>query len=216
MENVKELQSFLGKPKKSEQVEIEADNYNFKSGNSSEKIDTDDELKRENVLDRKLNRAQRERIAKKIFWMMVWEIVVIGMLLTGIFLVPFINALTPTITINFPPIFLTLSVAITCLFLVRYIDLLPNIRVTCKEIKLKKTTIKTNVVFKAIMLIVFLFFINLLPRKSYAFTLENIQLSSEIIKLILWTSLAVFTKTTILGKEIIKTLYELMKQHNLN
>lgn len=66
------------------------------------------------------------------------------------------------------------------------------------------------------MLISFFSFINILPKKSYIFIIEQIQLSSDIIKLILWTGLAVFTKTTILGKAIIKTLYELMKNHHLN
>lgn len=217
MDNVRDnFQGMLGTPQTSQAVEIEAENYILQEGNITKPIVIDAELKEQNVLDRKLNREQRERIAKKIFWMMVWEVAVIGVLLFGLFCVPFINALGPQIIINLPPVFLTLSIIIGYLFLVRYIDLLPDIYISWKKIKLRKTKIKTNVIIKAIFLISFFIFINVLPRKSYDFTINQIYLSSEIIKLILWTGLAVFTKTTILGKAIIKTLYELMKKHNLN
>lgn len=217
MDNVRDnFQGMLGAPQTSQAVEIEAENYILQEGNITKPIVIDAELKEQNVLDRKLNREQRERIAKKIFWMMVWEVAVIGVLLFGLFCVPFINALGPQIIINLPPVFLTLSIIIGYLFLVRYIDLLPDIYISWKKIKLRKTKIKTNVIIKAIFLISFFIFINVLPRKSYDFTINQIYLSSEIIKLILWTGLAVFTKTTILGKAIIKTLYELMKKHNLN
>ncbi len=217
MDNVRDnLQGMLGASQTSQEVEIEAENCFTTVENATERIDTDTELKKQNVLDRKLNREQRERIAKKIFWMMVWEVAVIGILLLGLFCVPFLNALGPQITINLPPVFLTLSIIIGYLFLVRYIDFLPDIYISWKKIKLPKTKIKTNVLIKALFIISFFVFINILPRKSYIFIIEQIQLSSDIIKLILWTSLAVFTKTTILGKAIIKTLYELMKQHNLN
>ncbi len=217
MDNVKDnFQGMLGTPRTSQAVEIEEENYVLREGNVTKPIVVDAELKEQNVLDRKLNREQRERIAKKIFWMMVWEVAVIGILLLGLFCVPFLNALGSKITINLPPVFLTLSIIIGYLFLVRYIDLLPDIYISWKKIKLRKTKIKTNVVIKALFIISFFAFINILPRKSYIFIIEQIQLSSDIIKLILWTSLAVFTKTTILGKAIIKTLYELMKQHNLN
>lgn len=217
MDNVRDnFQGMLGAPQTSQAVEIEAENYILQEGNITKPIVIDAELKEQNVLDRKLNREQRERIAKKIFWMMVWEVAVIGVLLFGLFCVPFINALGPQIIINLPPVFLTLSIIIGYLFLVRYIDFLPDIYISWKKIKLRKTKIKTNVIIKAIFLISFFVFINVLPRKSYDFTINQIYLSSEIIKLILWTGLAVFTKTTILGKAIIKTLYELMKKHNLN
>ncbi len=217
MDNVRDnLQGMLGASQTSQEVEIEAENCFTAVENATERIDTDTELKKQNVLDRKLNREQRERIAKKIFWMMVWEVAVIGVLLFGIFLVPFINTLGPKITINLPPVFLTLSMIIGYLFLVRYIDFLPDIYISCKKIKLRKTKIKINVIIKTILLISFFSFINILPRKSYIFIIEQIQLSSDIIKLILWTGLAIFTKTTILGKAIIKTLYELMKNHHLN
>lgn len=217
MDNVKDnFQGMLGTPRTSQAVEIEEENYVLREGNVTKPIVVDAELKEQNVLDRKLNREQRERIAKKIFWMMVWEVAVIGILLLGLFCVPFLNALGSKITINLPPVFLTLSIIIGYLFLVRYIDFLPDIYISWKKIKLRKTKIKTNVVIKALFIISFFVFINILPRKSYIFIIEQIQLSSDIIKLILWTGLAVFTKTTILGKAIIKTLYELMKQHNLN
>lgn len=148
--------------------------------------------------------------------MMVWDVAIIGLLLFGLFVVPLINSLGPKITINMPPLFLTFTVGICCLFLVRYIDFIPDLFIAWKQIKLKKTKVKTKVIVKAIMLISFCIFINNLSRKSYIFTFEQIQLSEHIIKLILWTGLAVFAKTTILGKVIIETLYELMKQHHLN
>lgn len=46
MQNIgKEFKSFLGEPEKSENVEIEKENYNFQVENSTLKIDNDAELK---------------------------------------------------------------------------------------------------------------------------------------------------------------------------
>ena len=212
----KELESLLGKPQKSEKVELEPESYAAQVEDTTRKIDTDAQLKEQNVLDRQLNRQQRERIAKKIFVMMVCEVAIIGLLLVGLFCIPIFTSFGPRVTINLPPIFLTLSIIICYLFIVRYIDQLPNCFFTWKEVRLKRTEIKINSIIKTILIIAITIIVNVLPRKSYVFYFNDIQLSPDIIKLILWTGLAVFTKTTILGKDIIKTLYELMKQHNLN
>lgn len=219
MSNIKEqeIQNLLGKPQGSKEVEVEPKGYSSEQiENTTQKVDTDAELKKQNVLDRELNRQQRERIAKKLFLMMIYEVAVIGFLLVGLYLIPILTALGPKITINLPPIFLTLSIGACYLLVVKYIEQLPDFSFAWKRIKLKKTKIKTNTLIKALVIITIFYIINIMPRKSYVFYFNDIQLSPDIIKLILWTGLAVFTKTTILGKDIIKTLYELMKQHNLN
>lgn len=212
----KEIIELLGKPEKEEDVQIEPKIYSDSEENAVVPIDNDEELKKQNVLDRKLNRQQRYKIAKKIFWMMVIELIVIGCLLWGLFLVPYFNALKPRIIINLPPIFLTFSLIICYIFISRYIDILPDIYITSKKMHLKKTKLKTNIIVKTLCIIGFFILINFFPRKTYYIFYETIQLSTEITNLILYTSIAVFVKTTILGKDIIKTLYELMKQHHLN
>lgn len=211
------IQDLLGVPKEHKDVDVESTGYPSEQIESTtQKVDTDAELKKQNVLDRELNRQQRERIAKKLFLMMVYEVAVIGFLLMGLYLIPIFTALGPKITINLPPIFLTLSMVVCYLLIVRYIEQLPDFYFSWKRIRLKKTKIKTNTLIKTLAIITIFYIVNIMPRKSYVFYFNDIQLSSDIIKLILWTGLAVFTKTTILGKDIIKTLYELMKQHNLN
>lgn len=211
------IQDLLGAPKAHKKVDVEPTGYlSEQIESTTQKVDTDAELNKQNVLDRELNRQQRERIAKKLFLMMIYEVAVIGFLLVGLYLIPILTALGPKITINLPPIFLTLSMVACYLLIVRYIEQLPDISFAWKRIRLKKTKIKTNTLIKTIAIITIFYIVNIMPRKSYVFYFNDIQLSSDIIKLILWTGLAVFTKTTILGKDIIKTLYELMKQHNLN
>ena len=219
MGDIKEqvIQKLLGEPEGSREVEVDPKGYPSEQIESTtQKVDTDAELKKQNVLDRELNRQQRERIAKKLFLMMIYEVAVIGFLLVGLYLIPIFTALGPKITINMPPIFLTLSIVACYLLIVRYIEQLPDFSFAWKRIRLKKTEIKTNTLIKTIAIITIFYIVNIMPRKSYVFYFNDIQLSSDIIKLILWTGLAVFTKTTILGKDIIKTLYELMKHHNLN
>lgn len=211
------IQDLLGAPKAHKKVDVEPTGYlSEQIESTTQKVDTDAELNKQNVLDRELNRQQRERIAKKLFLMMIYEVAVIGFLLVGLYLIPILTALGPKITINLPPIFLTLSMVACYLLIVRYIEQLPDFSFAWKRIRLKKTKIKTNTLIKTIAIITIFYIVNIMPRKSYVFYFNDIQLSSDIIKLILWTGLAVFTKTTILGKDIIKTLYELMKQHNLN
>lgn len=211
------IQDLLGAPKAHKKVDVEPTGYlSEQIESTTQKVDTDAELNKQNVLDRELNRQQRERIAKKLFLMMIYEVAVIGFLLVGLYLIPILTALGPKITINLPPIFLTLSMVACYLLIVRYIEQLPDISFAWKRIRLKKTKIKTNTLIKTLVVIIIFYIANIMPRKSYVFYFNDIQLSSDIIKLILWTGLAVFTKTTILGKDIIKTLYELMKQHNLN
>ena len=211
------FKDILGSPESTQSVEI-VQTASSQNENSSQKIDFDSELelKKQNILDRKLNREQRERIARRIFLMMVWEVAIIGILLTGLFLVPFLNALSPQITLHLPPIFLSLSLLICYLLISKNIDLLPDFKISCKQINLKKTTCNTSKILKVFLIIIFFIIINFLPRKPYYFTYEYIHLSSDIIKLILYTGLAIFVKSTVLSKDIIKTLYELMKQHNLN
>ena len=211
------IQDLLGAPKAHKKVDVEPTGYlSEQIESTTQKVDTDAELNKQNVLDRELNRQQRERIAKKLFLMMIYEVAVIGFLLVGLYLIPILTALGPKITRNLPPIFLTLSMVACYLLIVRYIEQLPDFSFAWKRIRLKKTKIKTNTLIKTFAIITIFYIVNIMPRKSYVFYFNDIQLSSDIIKLILWTGLAVFTKTTILGKDIIKTLYELMKQHNLN
>ena len=118
MVDIKEqvIQNLLGEPQGSREVEVDPKGYPSKQIESTtQKVDTDAELKKQNVLDRELNRQQRERIAKKLFLMMIYEVAVIGFLLVGLYLIPIFTALGPKITINMPPIFLTLSI-VACIY----------------------------------------------------------------------------------------------------
>lgn len=170
----------------------------------------------QNIEDRITNRDQRVRIARKIFIMMVWEVSVVGFLLLGLFAVPYINATAPIIKINLPPIFLSLSIIVCYCFIIKYIDLLPNIFISCKFLHLRKTIVNISALGKAACIISIFILLNILPRKSYILHFQQIQLSESITDLILYTAIAVFGKTTYLGHCIIKSLYDLMKNHKLN
>lgn len=170
----------------------------------------------QNIEDRITNRDQRVKIAKKIFIMMVWEVSVVGFLLLLLFAVPYINSTAPIIKINLPPVFLSLSFIICYCFIIKYIDLLPNISISCKYIHLRKTSINISAICKVVCIVFIFVLLNLYPRKSYVFYFQEIQLSESITNLILYTAIAVFGKTTYLGHCIIKSLYDLMKNHKLN
>lgn len=212
-EDIKQL---LGTPIKEQDTEIEYFNYNNEEEHIANPINNDSSLKQENVLDRRLNRWQRYLIAKKIFLMMICEVFVIGILISSIAIIPYLNAFSPIIIVHFPPAFLTLSLIIGYCFLVRYINMLPNFKITMNTFHIKKTTFKTNAIFKSLCIFLFVIYLNVIPRETYTFNFSPIELNNTLVQILFGTGLAVFTKTTILGKDIIKTLYELMKQHNLN
>lgn len=72
----------------------------------------------EDIKDSVSNRQQREEFTRKILLMMACEILFIAFLLTGIFIVPYINAIGPIIEINLPPLFFTGSLIIGMIALI--------------------------------------------------------------------------------------------------
>ena len=115
--------------KKNESVaNIPIEQANFPVNKNIQAIDSDERLAQQNILDREANRLQRGKVAKQIFRLMVWEISVIGILISGIAVIPYLNAFAPEIEINFPPAFLTITLVFGYCFIVRYIEMLPDFR----------------------------------------------------------------------------------------
>lgn len=182
----------------------------------TEPKDNDDSFAAQNIKDRITNRDQRIKISRKVFFMMVCEVSVVGFLLLGLFSVPYINALVPKISINMPPLFLSFSIILGYCLVVKYIDLIPNFYTSCKRMHLRKICVNISAIIKVLCLILIFVVLNILPRKHYILNFQQIELSEAIINLILYTALAVFCKTAFLGHYIIKALYDLMKNHKLN
>lgn len=198
------------------QAEVEISPFPSLVNGAIVEINNDNILKEQNIKDREINRIQRERIAKKIFFMMSLELIITAFLVVGIFLVPFINSLAPQITLNSPPIFYTISLLICYTFIYIKMDCIPNIKIANKHICLKKTEIHCKCFLRILLFLFLIFILNYMPRKAYIFTYQTISLDPEIINLVFGASIAIITKTTILGKDIVKTLYELMKLHKFN
>lgn len=198
------------------QAEVEISPFPSLVNGAIVEINNDNILKEQNIKDREINRIQRERIAKKIFFMMSLELIITAFLVIGIFLVPFINSLSPQITLNSPPIFYTISLLVCYAFIYNKMDCIPNIKIANKHICLKKTEINCKCFLRILLFLFLIFILNYMPRKAYIFTYQTISLDPEIINLVFGASIAIITKTTILGRDIVKTLYELMKLHKFN
>lgn len=137
------------------------------------------------------NRKQREEFTKQIVIIMCVELLCIGILILGVFTVPFINAFAPKLSINLPPVFLTITTFIAYFYF---------------WITYKSRT------FRSVITIALLIFLNYFGRISHEIHFTHITLSDELIHVILWTALAVFVKTTILAGYIIKGLYTALNQ----
>ena len=168
---------------------------------STQKAAFDDE----DLKDRASNRNQREEFTKKIILMMASEIIFIALLLFGIFLVPYINALAPQIILHLPPVFLSVSIVIGMIALYKWSEYVPVITISNYEIPLCK-------ILKLLFIMGFLLLINILPRKSYVINFDKIVLSDNVINVILYAAVSVFIKTTILAGLIITGLYDVLKK----
>lgn len=89
----------------------------------------------EDIKDSVSNRQQREEFTRKILLMMACEILFIAFLLTGIFIVPYINAIGPIIEINLPPLFFTGSLIIGMISTYKYLDHIPPISIKNNKIE---------------------------------------------------------------------------------
>lgn len=158
----------------------------------------------EDIKDSVSNRQQREEFTRKILLMMACEILFIAFLLTGIFIVPYINAIGPIIEINLPPLFFTGSLIIGMISTYKYLDHIPPISIKNNKIEVKK-------IFKFICIIGLLIAMNTMERHPYTIYIQPILMSDTIINIILWASVSVFVKTTILAGMIISGLYDALK-----
>lgn len=158
----------------------------------------------EDIKDSVSNRQQREEFTRKILLMMACEILFIAFLLTGIFIVPYINAIGPIIEINLPPLFFTGSLIIGMIATYKYLDHIPPISIKNNKIEVKK-------IFKFICIIGLLIAMNIMERHPYTIYIQPILMSDTIINIILWASVSVFVKKTILAGMIISGLYDALK-----
>lgn len=158
----------------------------------------------EDIKDRISNRQQREEFTRQILLMMACEVFFIALLLTGIFIVPYINALSPKIQINLPPIFYTSSLIVGMIVTYKYLDHVPPISIMSNKIEIKK-------IFKFVCIIGVLVLMNTMERHPYTLYIQSIVMSDTIINIILWACVSVFVKTTVLAGLIISGLYEDLK-----
>lgn len=191
-------QKILQESKNVTQIPIEFEKKNLVP-KKSERISFDNELSNETIEDLKSNREQREKFTKRIIIIMCAELVFIALLIFGVFITPFINALAPEISLNLPPLFFTLTIIIGYFYLYKFVE------DASKTVK--------NLV-RLILTIGLLTYLNHFPRELHTITFSTIELTPKIINMILYTALAVFAKTTFLASYIIKGLYEaLNKKH---
>lgn len=140
--------------------------------------------------------------------MMACELSFIAFLLLGVFLTPYMNSLNPRIQINLPPLFFSFSLVVILVVSYKFISYIPLIR-----IKHKNTSIELPIekIFKYFSIILFFIIINCMSRHPYTFYFEPIELSENIINMIIYASITVFIKTTILAGLIIRGLYDALK-----
>ena len=86
----------------------------------------------------------------------------------------------------------------------KYLDHIPPISIKNNKIEVKK-------IFKFICIIGLLIAMNIMERHPYTIYIQPILMSDTIINIILWASVSVFVKTTILAGMIISGLYDALK-----
>lgn len=176
-------------------------NFNSNVIKSTTKSAKDDE----ELKDRASNRNQREEFTKKILIMMACELIFIAFLLLGVFVVPFYNSLAPKIQINLPPLFITSSIILALAFIYKFLG---NFTI----IIYKSFNIPIAKILKLLFVLIILFVLNIMHRQPYTLYYSPIHLSENIINMILYASITVFVKTTILAGLIINGLYDVLKK----
>ena len=166
----------------------------------------DDRFNEEVKKDRASNRNLRETITSKISIMMIIELVFISLVLFGIFVVPYLNALSPQITLNLPPVMLTITGVFTVGFIFNTLSKLPTIKFQ------EKWQVNLASIGKIILAIIVFALVNFMPRKPWVISYEEIHLSPDIIKMILLITETVFVKTTVLAGMIIHGLFKIKKE----
>ena len=194
-------------------VQVEKCTQNCAILGEVQQVKGDETLYRERVLDSISNREQREKFTKQIIIIMCSEIAFIALLILGVFLTSYLNAFAPSISFNFPPIFITVSIVFSYFYLYKYTEVLPNIRIACKQIKFRKHEFSTQHGARVLLTIALLASLNIFARQHHVITFDKIILSDSIVNIILYTALAVFIKTTILARYIIKGLYDALNKN---
>ena len=177
-------------------------------------ISQETEFSQAQLADLISNRIQREEFTKQIILIMCAEIAFIAVLILGVFFTSYINSLSPQITINFPPIFLTLSLIFVYVYLYKFCNSLPPIRITCRQINLKKHHFKIGACIKVLLTLLLVGLLNIFAREGHIISFKQIILTDNVIHMILYTALAVFIKTTILAGYIIHGLYRVLNNQS--
>lgn len=180
----------------------------------------------EDKKDQQSNRTLRERITPQIFWMMVIELVFIAGLIISLVSVPFINALGPVIKISLPPIIKISSLIVGFIYIFYNLKKYPDdkefkifqsdgFRIPCKYkrktkiFNIFKFEINIHIRFLKIVTIgTCMLLINLFSRSDHIFTINDIYLSNETLKIIMLIIETIFVKTTLLAGFIIHGLFK--------
>ncbi|HSA06773.1 MAG TPA: hypothetical protein P5556_06310 [Candidatus Gastranaerophilales bacterium] len=213
MEKLKEelLNELLQKANKSpenfhkETIKTPSNSYNVIKS-SSEPIIDDTNLGQE-IEDKKSNRGLRESISNKIFIMMASELIFIGIILTGLFLIPVLNAFSPTITIKFPNLFAFLLCIPFIIYALKLIHKIPEVKFSSKCLQLKTQYIpfKDFVKFGFISVLLILFWNQSSPK---TFSFETINCAENITTTIILVAETIFVKTAVLAGMIIHGLFK--------
>lgn len=175
-------------------------------------VSTEADLSQEVVRDSISNRNQREKFTKQIISIMCYELIFIAFLISIVLFVQFFNALAPKITMNLPPIFISLLLFISYAYLSKYSECLPDVRISSKALNFKKHTFSLTQIIKPILLVMLIIILSCLPREKHIIYYNLIDLTPDIVHMILYTALAVFVKTTFLASYIIKGLYDALNK----
>lgn len=170
-----------------------------------EQLKNDEDLK-----DRVSNRSQRENFTKSILIMMAFELIFIAILIFGVFLTPYINALAPRVQLNLPPVFFTICLITLLMVTYKFLNFIPTITIS-KDNKFR-IYIDFENIFKYISILIVIITINCMKRHPYILNFEPINLSENIINMIIYASITVFIKTTVLAGMIITGLYDVLKK----
>lgn len=174
----------------------------------SNEVLASDDFSKEKLKNSQSDRNLREGIENKISIMMICELAFTGILLFGIFSVPYLNSLAPVIKFNTPPLFITLSILVIFIYLYKFVNSLPFVRISCRKLKLKKTSIDLSLLLKFMITALALLIINIYPREPHTINFNPIILPENIIRLILLLAETVFVKTTVLIGMIIAGLFQ--------
>ena len=163
-------------------------------------VNDDKQFNQEELKNIKSYRTLREDLARKIYLMMSWELIITGFIVIVIFSIPFLNALKPAIQFRTPPVMTSIAIiayTVTIYHCLRKMSHDEN----CKW--------KYNLIhgLKGFCIIACIFFLTNSSMCTRVITYTEIASDNKVIELIFVLAENIFVKTAILVGFIIKGLF---------